>query len=102
VVCLQDLPYGTNGNSLDLYQPHGEDGEPIAGNKPVLVFVYGGTWGSGDKSQYGLLCSQVADKLKTIVCCPNYSTYPKVSQSHRSLHYIIYVFFVCSCFLCRD
>jgi len=46
--------------------------------RPVVVFIYGGSWGSGDKSMYGLLASQLADCLSAVVICPNYSTYPKV------------------------
>jgi len=40
--------------------------------------MYGGSWGSGDKSMYGLLASQLADNLSAVVICPNYSIYPKV------------------------
>lgn len=47
-------------------------------HRPVVVFIYGGSWGSGDKSMYGLLASQLADSLSAVVVCPNYSTYPKV------------------------
>jgi len=46
--------------------------------RPVVVFIYGGSWGSGDKSTYGLLASQLADNLSAVVVCPNYSIYPKV------------------------
>jgi len=50
----------------------------LRSHRPVVVFIYGGSWGSGDKSMYGLLASQLADSLSVIVICPNYSTYPKV------------------------
>lgn len=46
---------------------------------PTIIFIYGGTWGSGDKSMYGLLCTQLANRMNATVICPNYSTYPKVS-----------------------
>jgi len=46
--------------------------------RPVIVFLYGGSWGSGDKNMYGLLASQLADTLTAVVICPNYSIYPKV------------------------
>ena len=46
---------------------------------PTIVFVYGGAWGTGDKSMYGLLCTQLANRMNATVICPNYSTYPKVS-----------------------
>ncbi|RUS79896.1 hypothetical protein EGW08_012334 [Elysia chlorotica] len=45
--------------------------------KPVVVFVYGGAWNSGDKSMYGLLCSNIVKCTNTVAVCPNYSTYPK-------------------------
>ena len=47
-------------------------------NRPVVVFIYGGSWGSGDKNMYGLLAAQIADMLEAVVVCPNYSIYPKV------------------------
>jgi len=50
-------------------------------HRPVIVFIYGGSWGSGDKSMYGLLASELADNLSAVVICPNYSTYPKVFVS---------------------
>jgi len=50
----------------------------LKSHKPVVVFIYGGSWGSGDKSMYGLLASQLADNLSAVVVCPNYSIYPKV------------------------
>lgn len=31
-----------------------------------------------NKEMYGLLCSELANKLQVVVCCPNYSAYPKV------------------------
>lgn len=74
---IQDIPYGRNDRCLDLYFPLNSNSRSL---KPVVVFVYGGTWSSGDKSMYGLLCSQVADALQAIVCCPNYSLYPQVGQ----------------------
>lgn len=73
---LKDLPYSSNGNSVDVYLPSASCGASL---KPVVVFLYGGTWGSGDKSMYGLLCSQLADNLSAVVLCPNYTIYPKVS-----------------------
>jgi len=61
----------------------GETAKKAAG-RPVVVFIYGGSWGNGDKSMYGLLASQLSDRLSAVVVCPNYSIYPKVlSQSVR-------------------
>lgn len=53
-------------------------GLSLPGPHPVIVFLYGGSWSTGDKDMYGLLCTQLADSAQAIVCCPNYSIYPKV------------------------
>jgi carboxylesterase type B len=42
---------------------------------PVVIFVYGGAWGSGDKNMYGPLCVEIANRLNAVVCCPNLSIY---------------------------
>lgn len=77
---LQDIPFGSKERSLDLYKPEpGPQGQQTQGLSPVVVFIYGGTWGSGDKNMYGLLCSHLARHLQALVVCPNYSTYPRVN-----------------------
>lgn len=43
----------------------------------MVVFVYGGAWSSGDKSMYGALSGQIAERLDALVCCPNYSHFPQ-------------------------
>lgn len=48
-------------------------------NIPVVIFVSGGAWSMKNKEMYGLLCSEMANKLQVVVCCPNYSAYPKVN-----------------------
>ena len=78
---LQNLSYGRNEETLDLYLPQGKKGDK---NIPVVVFVSGGAWSMKNKEMYGLLCSELANKLQAVVCCPNYSAYPKVIKS--SLH----------------
>ncbi|KAK6187961.1 hypothetical protein SNE40_005877 [Patella caerulea] len=72
---IKNLIFGRNDNTMDLHQPKVivKDSEP----RPVVIFVYGGTWGSGDKNMYGLVCNQLANKLGAIVCCPNYSIHPR-------------------------
>lgn len=74
---LQDRTYGRRNQKLDLYFPksHGAGDDR---QLPVVMFAYGGAWGSGNKNMYGFLCSAIANKLDVIVCCPNHSTYPKV------------------------
>lgn len=73
---VKGITFGRRGNKLDLYySPRLElsDGSPV----PVVVFVYGGAWGSGDRSIYCLLALQMAKELNASVICPDYSIYPK-------------------------
>ncbi|XP_030594140.1 probable isoprenylcysteine alpha-carbonyl methylesterase ICME [Archocentrus centrarchus] len=70
------ITFGRRGNKLDLYHP------PNAGKaedmkSPVVVFIYGGAWSTGERSTYCLLGRQMAEELKATVICPDYCTYPK-------------------------
>ncbi|XP_061175072.1 uncharacterized protein LOC133184178 isoform X2 [Saccostrea echinata] len=71
---LKNLSYGRNEETLDLYFPSSNKGQT---SLPVVVFIYGGAWSMKNKAMYGLLCSELANKLQAVVCCPNYSAYPK-------------------------
>lgn len=73
-------------------------GHSDAAPVPVVVFVYGGAWGSGDRSIYCLLALQMAKELNASVICPDYSIYPKV-RYHYIIHYAFnndFFFFLCS------
>lgn len=86
---VKDIKYGVNENTLDVWTPypvtsHTESddvssaqliSDPVS--RPVVVFVYGGAWGSGDKNMYCLLAQQIIDHLGAVVVIPNYSTFPK-------------------------
>ncbi|KAL8588926.1 hypothetical protein ACOMHN_012964 [Nucella lapillus] len=79
-ITVKNLTYGRNNCCLDLHLPLSHRltqpmGKP--GPKPVVVFVYGGAWSSGDKSIYGALCAQLVKGLDVLVCCPNVSLYPQ-------------------------
>lgn len=79
-VCLdtsKGIPFGRRDNKLDLYHPPnvGRSKDVAA---PLVVFIYGGAWGSGDRSIYCLLARQMAEELGAAVICPDYCTYPKV------------------------
>ncbi|XP_076444667.1 uncharacterized protein LOC143282784 [Babylonia areolata] len=79
-IMVKNLAYGRNNCCLDLHLPLSHRLiQPISKreNKPVVVFVYGGAWSSGDKSMYGALCAQLVESLDVLVCCPNHSTYPQ-------------------------
>lgn len=67
------ISFGRRANKLDLYY------SPKANNAkvPLVVFIYGGAWGSGDRAIYCLLARQMAEELNATVICPDYSTYPK-------------------------
>ena len=72
------ITFGRRSNKMDLYYcPQGDRGP---GDKPVplVVFIYGGAWGSGDRSIYCLLARRMAEELGATVVCPDYVTYPKV------------------------
>uniref|UniRef100_A0A3Q2NYW8 Si:dkey-193c22.1 n=1 Tax=Fundulus heteroclitus TaxID=8078 RepID=A0A3Q2NYW8_FUNHE len=70
------IVYGRRGNKLDLYYPpkmkRFRDELP-----PLVVFIYGGAWSTGDRSIYCLLARQMVEELNAAVVCPNYSNYPK-------------------------
>ena len=66
------VPYGEGDrHKLDIYAPEG------AGPFPVLVFLYGGGWDSGDRSIYRFLGGAMASHgLVTVI--PDYRLYPTV------------------------
>lgn len=77
-VCIsKGITFGRRSNRLDLYHPPnvGKTGDVIA---PLVVFIYGGAWGSGERSMYCLLAKQMAEELNAAVICPDYCIYPKV------------------------
>ncbi|XP_047446894.1 probable isoprenylcysteine alpha-carbonyl methylesterase ICME [Mugil cephalus] len=67
------ITFGRRGTKLDLYHPPKDEGVPA----PLVVFIYGGAWGSGDRSIYCLLARQMAKELHVTVVCPDYCIYPK-------------------------
>ncbi|KAG5834256.1 hypothetical protein ANANG_G00259630 [Anguilla anguilla] len=73
--------FGRRGNKLDLYYaPNVDHSGGVA--TPVVVFIYGGAWGSGERSIYCLLALQMAKELNATVVCPDYATYPKGTVLH--------------------
>jgi acetyl esterase/lipase len=52
---LRDIPYGSDPRQrLDIYRPIGQ------AQLPILVFVHGGGWDSGDKGEYGFAAKAFA------------------------------------------
>lgn len=74
--CEKGIAFGRRGNRLDLYHAPNVDGS-IDAAVPLVVFVYGGAWGSGERSTYCLLARHMTEELNAVVICPDYSTYPK-------------------------
>lgn len=74
---MKGVPFGRRGQKLDLFCPPSvsglQDGPP-----PLVVFVYGGAWGSGERSIYCLLAKQMSEELSAAVVCPDYCIYPQV------------------------
>ena len=89
----RDIAYGENPKqALDLYLPSPE--RLTAGQKtPVVVFFYGGSWNSGDKSMYGFIGRRMA-AAGFITAVANYRLYrrrqyhaerqPDTPSPHRS------------------
>ncbi|XP_057688376.1 uncharacterized protein si:dkey-193c22.1 isoform X1 [Corythoichthys intestinalis] len=71
------ITFGRRGNKLDLYHPPGF-GDKTA-PPPLVVFVYGGGWSSGERRVYCLLARQLTEELNATVICPDYTTYPKMN-----------------------
>lgn len=73
----RDIRYGDDPKqALDLYLPSPE--RLTAGQKtPVVVFFYGGSWNSGDKSMYGFIGRRMA-AAGFITAVANYRLYPDV------------------------
>ncbi len=73
---LTDLRYGpAQRNRLDVYLPKQRPTQPDGA--PVVVFIHGGGWNSGDKSDYKFVGAALVE-LGYIVVLPNYGLYPQV------------------------
>lgn len=72
--CRQgDIPYGELARQqLDVYTP------PVpAGNRPVVVFFYGGSWQSGRRQDYRFV-GQALSARGWVTIIPDYRLYPEV------------------------
>ncbi len=69
----QGLPYGPHGrNLLDVYRPASGDR-----SGPIVLFLYGGGWRSGERSTYGFVGAALAARGITTVI-PDYRLFPQV------------------------
>eukprot|EP00271_Cylindrocystis_brebissonii_P017054 TRINITY_DN4270_c0_g1_i1.p1 TRINITY_DN4270_c0_g1~~TRINITY_DN4270_c0_g1_i1.p1 ORF type:complete len:840 (+),score=138.57 TRINITY_DN4270_c0_g1_i1:101-2620(+) len=72
---VRDVRYGErHRNVLDVYLPNGA---PAGSLRPVVVFVHGGVWASGDKWQYSPLGVRCANE-GIVAVLVQYSLYPEV------------------------
>src|SRR5437667_10935443 len=65
-----DQPYGLEGRQrLDVYEPES------AGNHPIVVFFYGGSWTMGKRAQYAFIGAALAARGYVTVI-PDYRLFP--------------------------
>ena len=70
----KDIPYGDGPRRmLDVYTP-----KTVAPGTPVVVFVYGGSWDSGDKGFYRFAGATLASQ-GVVAVVPDYRIYPEVN-----------------------
>lgn len=69
----KDISYGENARQkYDIYEP-----TSARANSPVLVFIYGGSWDSGNKGMYKFIGEAFANKGYTIAIA-DYRLFPEV------------------------
>lgn len=73
-------------NRLDVYVPCKRKFTPPEGKglKPVVVFVHGGVWASGDKWQFSPLGTFLAEE-GVIAVLVQYTLYPEVRHLYSRL-----------------
>jgi acetyl esterase/lipase len=66
----KNIPYGSQAHQLlDIYQPD------VPGNYPVIVYIHGGGWNSGNKELYALVAQKLVP-YDVVVVVPRYQLYP--------------------------
>jgi acetyl esterase/lipase len=71
VSVIRDVAFGAGPRmTLDVYQP-------VRALGPLVVFLYGGSWRTGDKSMYPFVAKPLAAR-GAVVVVPNYRLYPQV------------------------
>lgn len=73
----KDIAFGNNPrNTMDIYYPKSKNEQTET--TPVIVFIYGGSWNRGEKSEYEFVGRKLAS-LGYITMLPNYRVYPEVT-----------------------
>jgi acetyl esterase/lipase len=68
-----DIAYGREPQQkLDIYT----SGSQIGETRPVIIFLYGGRWSSGNKEEYRFVAARLA-KADYLVVIPDYIKYPQ-------------------------
>ena len=62
-------------NCIDVILPSASAGE-LEGLRPVVIFVNGGVWATGDSWQFAPLARRLADEAGAVVCIATYTLYP--------------------------
>lgn len=74
----RDLPFGREARqALDLYSPGRSSAGSLPLRLPIIVFVHGGSWQSGDKYGYSFVGRALASR-GFLVAVPNYRLVPQV------------------------
>lgn len=74
----KDVPYGSQAHQiLDVYQPE------IPGSYPVIVYIHGGGWNSGNKELYALVAQKLVP-YDVVVVVPRYQLYPDATYPQMS------------------
>ena len=72
-----DIAYGPHKRQkIDIYVPR-NNGALVDEARPLLVFLYGGSWNSGDKQDYAFAAKAYAEK-GFVVALPDYRLVPEV------------------------
>lgn len=82
VPLVADVPYVADGHqrqTLDIYTPPENEKEPVEEARPVVFWIHGGGWQTGDKGDVGLK-PQVLTKRGFVFVSANYRLLPEVSM----------------------
>ena len=73
-----DIPYGAQPRQkLDIYRPVSAETGVSSGQKPVVIFFYGGSWKNGERSQYRFI-GEALTRRGFLVVVPDYRLYPEI------------------------
>ena len=72
----KNIPYCST-QRLDIYSPPGGSGHP------VFVYIYGGSWNSGNKELYSLIADRLVPK-GIVVVIPDYTLFPAATYRQQT------------------